>query len=39
MEFLTDLFAQLRDLESLVATAGYVGVTGGLVRVSDGMTK
>ncbi len=27
MEFLMDLFAQLRDLESLVATAGYVGVT------------
>ncbi len=27
MEFLTDLLAQLRDLESLVATAGYVGVT------------
>lgn len=27
MEFLSDLLAQLRDLESLVATAGYVGVT------------
>ncbi len=27
MEFLSDLLAQLRDLESLVATAGYMGVT------------
>lgn len=27
MDFLLDLFHQLRDLESLVATAGYVGIT------------
>jgi membrane-associated protein len=27
MEFLTDLLAQLRDLDTLVATAGYFGIT------------
>jgi membrane-associated protein len=36
MEFLTDLFAQLRDLESLVATAGYVGVTA-IIFIETGL--
>lgn len=36
MEFLTDLLAQLRDLESLVATAGYVGVTA-IIFVETGL--
>jgi membrane-associated protein len=36
MEFLTDLLAQLRDLESLVATAGYVGVTA-IIFIETGL--
>lgn len=36
MEFLTDLFAQLRDLESLVATAGYVGITA-IIFIETGL--
>jgi membrane-associated protein len=36
MEFLSDLLAQLRDLESLVATAGYVGVTA-IIFIETGL--
>jgi membrane-associated protein len=36
MEFLTDLLNQLRDLESLVATAGYVGVTA-IIFIETGL--
>ena len=36
MEFFTDLLAQLRDLESLVATAGYVGVTA-IIFIETGL--
>lgn len=36
MEFLTDLLAQLRDLESLVATAGYIGVTA-IIFIETGL--
>ncbi len=36
MEFITDLLAQLRDLESLVATAGYVGVTA-IIFIETGL--
>ncbi len=36
MEFLADLFAQLRDLESLVATAGYIGVTA-IIFIETGL--
>jgi membrane-associated protein len=36
MEFLTDLLHQLRDLESLVATAGYVGVTA-IIFIETGL--
>lgn len=36
MEFLSDLLAQLRDLESLVATAGYAGVTA-IIFIETGL--
>lgn len=36
MEFFTDLIAQLRDLESLVATAGYVGITA-IIFIETGL--
>jgi membrane-associated protein len=36
MESLTDLLAQLRDLESLVATAGYIGVTA-IIFIETGL--
>lgn len=36
MELLTDLLAQLRDLESLVATAGYLGVTA-IIFIETGL--
>ena len=36
MDFLLDLLAQLRDLESLVATAGYVGVTA-IIFIETGL--
>lgn len=36
MEFLTDVLAQLRDLESLVATAGYIGVTA-IIFIETGL--
>lgn len=36
MEFLSDILAQLRDLESLVATAGYVGVTA-IIFIETGL--
>lgn len=36
MDFFLDLFAQLRDLESLVATAGYVGITA-IIFIETGL--
>lgn len=36
MDFLLDLFHQLRDLESLVATAGYVGITA-IIFIETGL--
>lgn len=36
MEFLADLFQQLRDLEGLVATAGYVGITA-IIFIETGL--
>lgn len=36
MEFLTDLLAQLRDLDTLVATAGYFGITA-IIFIETGL--